>query len=260
MHDGATAQSGGRRLRPPRRSTDAGAGERGAGRIAATQRASARCRAKGARSALKLASLVFLALLGLIGIEALLSDTSLITPINPVLLNVMRGAGFVLGIPMAVLSAFNPERQTGIVRKIILLFLIPVGTGFAGGEAAWRIADWNEFAFSNQAFVAASYPITHADRGRKGRRDSSSRSVRRQGWRPYRRPPRAVRDNLGRPRSYCINVLQRRSASGAIEIINDGVFNLRAPAPATLTSCPEAVRALELLRAQELERRARLHA
>jgi hypothetical protein len=34
--------------------------------------------------------------------------------------------------------------------------------------------------------------------------------------------------------------MQRRSASGAIEILNDGVFNLSPPTPGVLTECAGA--------------------
>ena len=54
---------------------------------------------------------------------------------------------------------------------------------------------------------------------------------------------------------YCIAVMQRRSPSGAIEILNDGVFNFNSPAPAVLTPCPEAAQLQE--RRQEDARRRR---
>src|SRR4051812_23051146 len=64
-----------------------------------------------------LVTFVFVALLGLICLDALLSGTSLITPISPVLVNVMRGIGFVLGIPLGLLVAFSPALSIGLVRK-----------------------------------------------------------------------------------------------------------------------------------------------
>jgi hypothetical protein len=51
--------------------------------------------------------------------------------------------------------------------------------------------------------------------------------------------------------------MQRRSASGAIEILNDGVYNLGSPAPAILSQCPEAKQAQELRRAEQDARRGR---
>jgi len=195
-------------------------------------------------SAVKLATLFCLALLALIGLDALLSGTSLITPISPVLINVMRGVGLALGVPLAVLVVCSPNVPMSMLRKALVLLFLPLLTAFAGGEAAYRIADWIEFPFSSAAFVPASYPITHASPGRRGRRDSVEID------------PFNLRDGtqIAVPRDqfesvwvnasdYCITVMQRRSASGAIEIINDGVFNLSPPARAILTACPEAKRA-----------------
>lgn len=209
-------------------------------------------------SLLRLASYVFLGLLGLISLEALLSDTTLISPINPAFLNIMRVAGFAFGLPLSLKIVFNPNRPIGILRKILVLLFLPLGTGYAGNEAAWRIYDWKEFAFSNIAFSPASYPIMGFSRGRKGARDA------------FEIDPFDLRDGtkIAVPsaqydamwlsaENYCIAVMQRRSPSGAVEILNDGVFNFNSPAPAVLTPCPEAAQLQERRRQEEAARRAR---
>lgn len=207
-------------------------------------------------SALKVTALFFATLVGLICLEAMLSGTTLITPVSPLLLEITSALGFVLGFALAVLVAFNPERPLGMGRKALVLLVLPFLTAFAGDQAGWRIADRLEFTFSSAAFTPASYPVTFASRGRKGRYDSVEID------------PFGLKDstNIAIPREqyeaiwrdasdYCVTVMQRRSAAGAIEIINDGVFNLNAPAPATLTPCPEARLARELRNARAVSSR-----
>jgi hypothetical protein len=134
----------------------------------------------------------------------------------------------------------KPHVPMGVVKKLLIILFMPVLVGFAGGEVAWRIADWTEFGFSSAPFAPARYPITYGSFGRKGARDS------------VQIDPFNLRDSTSialpaaqfaalwpNQSDYCIQVMQRRSASGAIEILNDGVFTLHEPAPATLTLCPE---------------------
>ena len=189
-------------------------------------------------SPLRISAILFGALLALLCIEALFSSTSLITPIDGTFLNGMRLIGFVLGIPLAILTVTRSQEPMGIAKKILIILFLPVLTGFTGGEAAWRISDWTEFGFSNAAYEPASYPIQYASYGRKGRRDSFEID-------PYDAgegtdiPVPSAQFNAIWPNydDYCITVMQRKSASGAIEIVNDGVFTLREPAPVVLTPC-----------------------
>jgi hypothetical protein len=189
-------------------------------------------------SPLRLAAIVFGALLTLLCIEALFSSTSLITPIDATFLNAMRLVGFALGIPLAILTITRPHEPMGIAKKILILLFLPFLTGFAGGEAAWRISDWTEFAFSSAAYEPAAYPIQYASHGRKGRRDSFEIDPYDAGESTDIAVPSAQFDAIWPDYDgYCITVMQRKSASGAIEIVNDGVFTLREPAPAVLTRC-----------------------
>lgn len=187
---------------------------------------------------LRLAAILFGALLAILCIEALFSSTSLITPINSTFLNAMRLVGFALGIPLAILTITRPHEPMGIAKKILIVLFLPFLTGFAGGEAAWRISDWTEFGFSSAAYEPATYPIQYASHGRKGRRDSFEIDPYDAGESTDIAVPSAQFDAIW-PRydGYCITVMQRKSASGAIEIVNDGVFTLREPAPAVLTQC-----------------------
>lgn len=189
-------------------------------------------------SALRLAAIILSGLLVLLCIEALFSGTSLITPINTTFLNAMRVLGFVLGVPLALLVILKPHQPMGVLKKGMVLLFLPFLTGFVGGEAAWRISDWTEFGFSSAAYEPAVYPIKYASHGRKGRRDSFEIDPYQAGESTDIAVPSAQFDAIW-PNydGYCITVMQRKSASGAIEIVNDGVFMLREPAPAVLTPC-----------------------
>lgn len=194
-------------------------------------------------SRLRAAGLALLAVPALLCIEAMLSGTSLITPNSPLFGRIMWGVGFTLGIPLAALVVLKPHKPMGAFRTLIILLFLPVMAGFAANMAAWRIADWTEFAFSDAQFTPASYPIKYASHGRKGRRDSFEIDPFNLKSTTDIAVPSAQFDAIWPNHSdYCITVMQRRSASGAIEILNDGVFTLREPAPAVLTPCPGAGR------------------
>ena len=210
---------------------------------------------------LRLASLIALALLALVSLEAMFSSTSLITPINDTFLSVMRGIGFIVGIPVSLLVIMKPHVPMGIFKKLLMILFMPVLIGFVAGEFAWRIADRMEFGFFSSApFSPAYYPITSESFGRKGSRDSFTID-------PFDLKdgteiavPSAQYEAIWLHSSdYCIQVMQRRSASGAIEILNDGVFTLSEPAPATLTLCPEAQLARERRDEEYRRQRAQSH-
>jgi hypothetical protein len=189
-------------------------------------------------SRLKLACLILLILPVLICLEAMLSGTSLITPINPLFAKIMWGAGFVLGIPLAAMVVLNPHRPMGAVKTLVILLFLPFLSAFAADSAAWRIADWVEFPASSEKFSPATYPIKYASHGRKGRRDSFEIDPFNLKSTTDIAVPSAQLDSIWPNHSdYCITVMQRRSASGAIEILNDGLFTMREPAPAVLTHC-----------------------
>ena len=229
---GGFGRRGGQLLEAPRSATVAAPTTSNAGRVNALP---------GERlSAGKVIAIFYLTLLALIGLDALLSGTTLITPISPAFINVMRGLGLVLGVPLSLFLVSSPAIEMSMVRKGLALLCVPVLSGFAGGEAAWRIADWIEFPFASTAFVPATYPVTHASSGRRGRRDALEIDPFDVGDSTAIAVPRGQFQSVWRNASdYCITVMQRRSASGAVEILNDGVFNLSQPAPAILPPCPQ---------------------
>ncbi|MFM6931978.1 MAG: hypothetical protein ACKOUT_07025, partial [Novosphingobium sp.] len=187
--------------------------------------------------ALKIAGILFIAFLFLAWLEALLSGTSLITPISGTLLWSMRGIGLVVGIGAAAVVVFGVGDGSLLRRGATLLFL-PFIIAFGFGEIAYRISDWTEFGFSSQPFEQAQYPIESIHHGRKGARnsiqidpfdtgDSTDIPVTSDQYRAL----------LKTSADSCVTVMQRKSASGAIEIQTNGRYVLREPEEVPVGPC-----------------------
>ena len=177
------------------------------------------------------------ALLFLAWFEALLSGTSLITPINQTLLWTMRGIGLVVGLVVTVVVVLGVADGSLLRRGATLLFL-PLMFAFGIGELAYRISDWTEFGFSSQPFEQEQYPIESISWGRKGARDT------------IRIDPFKTGDNTEIPvnsdqyhvlrksgSDSCVAVMQRKSASGAAEIKTNGRYMWNKPDDVPVTRC-----------------------
>ena len=194
--------------------------------------------AQGERvGAVKIAGILFIAVIFLAWFEALFSGTSLITPISPALLWSLRGVGFVLGIGAAVVVVFGVGDSSLFQRGATLLFL-PFMVAWGFGEIAYRISDWTEFGFSSQPFEQAQYPIESIRHGRRGARstiqidpfgtgDNTDIPV----------PSDQYHDLVKTSADSCVTVMQRRSVSGAIEIQTNGRYVLSAPAEVPVARC-----------------------
>ena len=77
--------------------------------------------------ALKITGILFIAFIFLAWLEALLSGTSLITPISQTLLWSLRGVGLVVGIGAAVVVVFGVAEGSLLRRGATLLFLLLTG-------------------------------------------------------------------------------------------------------------------------------------
>ncbi|MFM5917923.1 MAG: hypothetical protein ACKOOL_10385 [Novosphingobium sp.] len=178
---------------------------------------------------LKIVGILFITVLFLAWFEALLSGTSLITPINQTLLWGMRGLGLIVGIVVTVLTVLTMT-ETSLFKRGITVLVCPLLIAFGFGEIAYRISDWTEFGFSSQPFEPAQYPIDSVSHGRKGARNT------------IRIDPFDTGDSTEIPVTYdqyhdllktsadsCVTVMQRKSASGAIEIQTNGRYMLKEP-------------------------------
>lgn len=186
----------------------------------------------------ELFAFIITTILVLAWLEALLSETALITPISSVLLNVMRVIGVLFGLGVSVIIYTDPTQAGGWRMWVAILFM-PLLVGFAFNEIAWRIADWSAFGFSTQAFESAHYRVEDVNEGHRGRRDSV-------GIDPFDTgentdipiPSEQYRELLiGSGRVGCVTVAQRKSASGAIEIATNGLFTMSEPKPVEITPC-----------------------
>ncbi len=179
---------------------------------------------------------VFVGLMALFCIEAMLSGTALITPIDPLFLNLTRGAGILLGLCVAWIAIVGSGIP--LAKRVVIIIAAPLLLGYVGGWVAWRVADRMAFGFSSDGFVPAAYPIVSADYGRRMLRPYL-------GINPFGTAlntnipvPEAQFDAIRwRYRDYCIIVMQRRSPEGAIQIRTDGMITLRDPAPVLLARC-----------------------
>ena len=186
---------------------------------------------------LRIVGILCCAVVFLAWLEALLSGTSLITPISQTLLWSLRGIGLAVGIAAAVVVVFGVGDGSLLRRGATLLFL-PLMFAFGFGEIAYRISDWTEFGFSSQPFESAQYPIESIRWGRKGARDS------------IQIDPFDTGDNTDIPvtsdqyhalvkssADSCVTVMQRKSKSGAIEIQTNGRYMLSTPAEVPVAHC-----------------------
>ncbi|MBV1690849.1 hypothetical protein KRR38_25010 [Novosphingobium sp. G106] len=181
--------------------------------------------------------LLAMAIAALFTLEAALSSTALITPINRFFLDAMRGLGALVGLACGIIVAVS-DREIGKFRKIVTVLFLPFMIGFLFDGLAWRMADWWEFGLSSAPFSPASYRIKSVDHGRKGSRDSIEIDPYATGEATHIPvPPEQYRALFGQASDYCVTVQQRTSASGAIEIRTDGEFTLQRPAPIALERC-----------------------
>ena len=172
-------------------------------------------------------------------VESLLSGTSLITPVSTTFLWTLRGIGLVVGIAlMALLWNTDNFQANSAPRKWLTVLVFPLFMAFGFGEMGWRMADWWEFAGSGAQWEVANYPIADVHHGRRSAYDSIEIDPFNVGDKtdiPVSKDQ--YRELLTTYSGQCIQVSQRHSASGAIEIRTDGRHNLTAPAPAVVGPC-----------------------
>jgi hypothetical protein len=171
-------------------------------------------------------------------IEAAFSGTSLITPIDGNMLWAMRGLGAALGLIFALVLFKRVAEQNSTAKAVLCVAVAPLLLGFLFNEIAWRAADWAAFGFSQQTYEPAHYPIASISPGRKGRRDVISIDPFETGETTDIPVSDAQYNDLVKASaSSCVTVMQRRAPSGAIEILNEGEYTLREPAPVEVSPC-----------------------
>jgi hypothetical protein len=190
-----------------------------------------------ARDPVKTAARISIAFFFLLWLETLFAGTALITPINKTLLYIMCGVGFVAGLPLSIVVGLSKKNDIGWFKRGLIILAGPFLIAFAFGGLAWRASDWWEFGLSSQPFAEAAYPVTHMSHGRKGRRSSFEIDPFKVGGTEIPVPWAQYQDTWLHSTDYCITVLQRRSASGAIEIKTNGEYTWNEPEPVKLSVC-----------------------
>lgn len=177
----------------------------------------------------------------LIFLEACLSKTGLITPLNSIFqwTVVAIGAGASLWAGMRMKD--NLTYEGGPLKATLTILALMIAGGFLFYHLAWRVANHWEFAFSGAPFEWASYPIVAAEDGRGRRSSFQTASV---SIAPYTRGetkipiPNEQYDHLSNHfEGYCVTVKQRRSASGAIQVAGAGDRRLSVPSHKNIRSC-----------------------
>jgi hypothetical protein len=185
-------------------------------------------------------------------IEALFSDTSIITPINSDFLFAMRVVGATAGFGIAIAMIVFPQSDAEAVvsfgwgKKILSLIFLPLMIAFVFDCAAWRIANAREFAFTRQPFVTVTYPVEYVSQ--------KSRRAYFVGRDHVEIDPFDTRHMTDIPipdwqyQKYwlikdpiCVTVMSRKSPSGAVQIKTDGSANLSEPEPAQIGICPAGI-------------------
>src|SRR3546814_7305593 len=111
---------------------------------------------------------VVVGLILLFSIEAAMAETALITPINPLFLNLIRGVGLVLGLAGAAVTIAN--RGMPWAKKLVVIVVLPLLCAYVGGWVAWRFADRVELGFWSGGFEPAISPSVPATWGKRGLR------------------------------------------------------------------------------------------
>jgi hypothetical protein len=178
--------------------------------------------------------------------EALLSTTSLITPINAQLSYTLRGVGFVTGLIVGL--SFALTEKAAALKKVFIVVFTPflAATGFEG--LAWRMANMWEFGLSSSPFEQTAYPVKRADPN-----TSPTKSFYKKDTLEIDPFETGVATDIPVPSDqfrqiwltadeYCVVVRQRRAANGAIQIHTDGQIMFGTPAPVELVPCGNAKR------------------
>jgi hypothetical protein len=176
-------------------------------------------------------------------IEALLSSTSLITPISWQVSYAMRGLGLLTGLAAGIW--FLRVADAGWGKKTLVLVFSPFLFAAGCEGVAWRMGDWWEFGLSNAPFEVAQYPVKGASPMTNPmhslvRHNTIDIDPFRTGIPTSIPVPQEQFDAIWlHATDYCIVVEQRRSPTGAIEIRTEGEIMLGMPKEVELIECPE---------------------
>lgn len=179
--------------------------------------------------------------LAVILIEPLVVRAELITPISGYALWPMRAFGLMTGLALVISTPRDGRVDwKGRLRGAVSL-VVGCAVGAALADAlTWRAARFLEFGLSDQPFVAATYPLTAGWDGRlvgKGQIRIDPFGT----GQPLviRIAPGQLGYGLAPQLPLCITVMQRRSASGAIEVQTEPWRPFETPSVKKIQPCPQ---------------------
>lgn len=150
--------------------------------------------------------------------DRMASETVLITPIDPVLLNGFRLMGGLVGLAMAMETASLPLPRNKPLNRVILLLMIPFTVGMAFDCFAWQLVNRARFAGSTASFESAVYPVLGVHRSNKGGSTSLTIDPFKTGEATHLSISRAQYHDLRGKQGLCVTVQQRRESGGAIQV------------------------------------------
>jgi hypothetical protein len=180
-------------------------------------------------------SILFLAVMAY---DYCFGTTELITPISPFIFYPLTALGAFSGLWVGYVMNENSGSDRGRAKKIMVVSGCTLLLGGISNSVGWRIVNHWEFAFSNQSFSTAYYPIARLNRGRRGRHDSAKIDPF-DTWIAARIPitdSQYLRyQNSAEP--LCLGVKQRVSANGAVQIKNNGRHFSKKIFPVDIKPC-----------------------
>jgi hypothetical protein len=150
--------------------------------------------------------------------DRMMSDTVLITPIDPTLLWGFRAIGGLIGLAMLMELLVMPFATDKRLNRVILFFVVPFGVGAAFDCFAWQLVNHVRFARSAAAFETAVYPVLGVHHSNKGNSNSVTIDPFSTGEVTHLSISYAQYKNLHGKQGLCVTVAQRREPGGAVQV------------------------------------------
>ena len=168
-----------------------------------------------------------------------LAGSALITPLPSAVVWGAKFAGAVAGIVLVLVLHNNGAfRDQSLPRRWVAAIFAPLLFAALFDSLVWEAANLWQFGFSTAEYERAAYPILHLDRGRRSFNDTAEIDPFHTG------EPAAIPIPHHQYIEYayvsgrfCITVTQRKSRSGAIQVLTDGAYTWAYPRDAQIVPC-----------------------
>lgn len=180
--------------------------------------------------------------LGVFTLDALFAGTELITPLPEGVSFYTTATGAALGLLAGFYLWMTVPSMRGIRLTLGMFLGMPLLVGGWANMVLWRVADHVAFDFSDAQWESASYPILYFDLPSRKSFGFDRYAVEIDpfdvGGNTEIPIPEWQYDQFWNARGQlCITVQQRRSESGAIQVLTDGSLTMNEPQPANIHLC-----------------------